>query len=81
MPGGGTSQAFMRRQYQISVRIDTTYYALFTDWKGERRKGLSLLEANSIKWEDFDADKIKPDKGIMELKREHLFKCRSPACR
>lgn len=70
--GGKTAliKHFYRRQYQISGGDwRTIYYAIFTDWKGRRRKiplgseikaardALSILLARNIKREDFDAEK------------------------
>jgi integrase len=70
-----------KRQYQIAGgQWRTIYYALFTDWKGKRRKvplgadprtakeQLKILEARNVKREDFDADKLKPDEGMTVAK-------------
>jgi len=73
-----------RRQYQISGE---DWHDLVRYFHGLEREaaeeGLSVLEARSIKWEDFRRrqDQTRRGVGIMELKREHLIKCRSPACR
>jgi len=52
------------------------YYGIFVDWKGIRRKfplgrneaaakqALALYEARNIKREDFDLDKVKPEKHV-----------------
>jgi integrase len=68
---------FYRRQYQTAGgNWSTIYYAIFTDWKGKRRKfalgseikaakeGLALYEARNVKREDFDADKERPKQGM-----------------
>lgn len=65
---------FYRRQYQTAAGDwRTSYYGIFTDWKGIRRKfplgrelkaakeGLALYEARNIKREDFDLDKVKAE--------------------
>ena len=66
-----------RRQYQTAGgNWRTLYCAIFTDWKGKRRKfalgseikaakdALALYEARNVKREDFDADKAKPQQGM-----------------
>jgi integrase len=67
-----------RRQYQTAGgNWSTIYYAIFTDWKGKRRKfavgselgpakeALALYQARNVKREDFDADKVKPQQGMI----------------
>ena len=61
---------FYKRQYQSAVgQWKTIYYAIFTDWKGKRRKfplggdltaakdGLSIRLAENVKKVDFDKEK------------------------
>ena len=66
-----------RRQYQTAGGDwRTIFYAIFTDWKGKRRKfplgssigpakeALAIYEARNVKREDFDADKIQSQQGM-----------------
>jgi len=46
------------------ARTGTTYYAIFTDWKGKRKRGFRFSRRAASSGRIFDADKIKPDEGL-----------------
>ena len=69
------------RQYQTAGgEWSTLYYVRFKDWKGKHRNfpvgsdlktardGLRIYEARNIRREDFDLDKVKPEKGMTVAK-------------